>query len=63
MKAMRDERSLSIAFAHEMAAFGLSTRAPRRTSRRSSPSRPPTCGASGKALALDTTFFLTSESA
>lgn len=60
--AMRDERGLSIAYAHEMAAYGLSPR-PETHLARLLAVTPADVRRAGRALALDTTFFLTSETA
>jgi predicted Zn-dependent peptidase len=60
VRAMRDERGLAIAFAHEMAAFGLSTDpAVHRDALLAV--RPADVRRVGRALRLDTTFFLTSD--
>lgn len=60
--AMRDERGLSIAYAHEMAAYGLSPR-PEDHLARLLAVTPADVRRAGNAIALDTTFFLTSETA
>ena len=60
--AMRDERGLSIAYAHEMAAYGLSPR-PEDHLAALLAVTPADVRRAGKAIALDTTFFLTSETA
>lgn len=60
--AMRDERGLSIGYAHEMAAYGLSTR-PEAHLAALLAVTPDDVRRAGKAIALDTTFFLTSETA
>jgi len=58
--AMRDERGLAISYAHEMAAYGLSVR-PQAHLRELLAVTPADVRRVGRVLALDTTFFLTSE--
>lgn len=60
VEAMRDERGMCIAYAHEMAAYGLSTR-PEAHLKALLAVTPADVRRVGRMLALDTTFFLTSE--